>query len=966
MAIVAECPICGKRFKADESQAGKKAKCSQCANVFVIGGTAKPATAAATGTAAVANNSNTPAPTPAAPKPLPGALPAPVKHGGARTGAVAASTGNGPKRVAPPGAKSPATTPSGGTPAHAARAAAPAVVASPRTPAATSPASTPTGSGPAPAVTPAPAKTVPNTVGGETQDLSFDLTIPDAVAMAGVESATATPPSTSAAVAVEAAAERAAASTLAVAELDAHRSVGTKSDAAAAPQAPTERKGLKWLAIALTLLVVAGSAAVLVPRLLNPSPGGPAPADKTGQHPVVLVMDTQLPPSSPAWSIQPDTPNEPLRLPEKFRLVIPSQGSLHLSATSVVLAQQPSPCAAITAVPDNAAAPATAPASPHAGSGDTVLVWNLATQSKIGNFTLPRRLSAPALSRDGAYYAGQVSGGESADNKSTRVEVWSIARAQQVYALDIPTAMPLETGLVLGFPSDDQMLLAGDKLRQIDLPGRTVKREIALPPWSPDSRVVASSHFKLVAFADSKAIYLVDVVQGKLLGPAAIPEVVVSHPRKRLTLRAMDFSPDGTELALVFDNRISARRIAICDVATGKLKALHTPVGPVFSGGPELQWLTDGRGWMLGSGVLIDRDTSRQVGQVYADLAEEGLGGQLVSLVGGGDRALVAWDKHPRSLVLRAVPVQRERPGWVQVNIRSAQATAYRTLQCVGKEFGNVQSAGSPIVQTGRLTDNSVFLAVDVAFMAALSADAPELVTLRPDQFTLLADGQVRSPIGTLTPGGILSLEMPEYDVRKGDGVERKRVIVFATTGSEKSLLLQVGSAQRVLNPAATATDGPAPRLSPPTQEQLPPGIFTMRDDTAAVLTRILSTRMGPLDYEPEAAGQMPLKITYASPESWLLTVRFEVSPAVARGYARSGRMEHPRIGLMLENGTHLRPAAELPGLLPALMDVGERYTHTALFVINTDPARARSFRLTWDNTPVATIKSELPSARLP
>src|SRR5688500_7086741 len=38
MAIVAECPRCGKRLKADEKLAGKKAKCSQCAHVFVIGG----------------------------------------------------------------------------------------------------------------------------------------------------------------------------------------------------------------------------------------------------------------------------------------------------------------------------------------------------------------------------------------------------------------------------------------------------------------------------------------------------------------------------------------------------------------------------------------------------------------------------------------------------------------------------------------------------------------------------------------------------------------------------------------------------------------------------------------------------------------------------------------------------------------------------------------------------------------
>src|SRR5258706_1425354 len=38
--VVAECPVCGKRFKADERQAGRKAKCSKCGAAFVIGANA--------------------------------------------------------------------------------------------------------------------------------------------------------------------------------------------------------------------------------------------------------------------------------------------------------------------------------------------------------------------------------------------------------------------------------------------------------------------------------------------------------------------------------------------------------------------------------------------------------------------------------------------------------------------------------------------------------------------------------------------------------------------------------------------------------------------------------------------------------------------------------------------------------------------------------------------------------------
>ena len=60
--VVAECPVCGKRFKADERQAGKKAKCSQCGNVFVIGGGAAAAGAPGTGSAAAATRIESAAP----------------------------------------------------------------------------------------------------------------------------------------------------------------------------------------------------------------------------------------------------------------------------------------------------------------------------------------------------------------------------------------------------------------------------------------------------------------------------------------------------------------------------------------------------------------------------------------------------------------------------------------------------------------------------------------------------------------------------------------------------------------------------------------------------------------------------------------------------------------------------------------------------------------------------------------
>jgi hypothetical protein len=62
-----------------------------------------------------------------------------------------------------------------------------------------------------------------------------------------------------------------------------------------------------------------------------------------------------------------------------------------------------------------------------------------------------------------------------------------------------------------------------------------------------------------------------------------------------------------------------------------------------------------------------------------------------------------------------------------------------------------------------------------------------------------------------------------------------------------------------------------------------------------------------------------------------------------------------------MPDGTHIRPSAELPGMLPAVLGTGERHTHTCLFVIDSPTTR---FRLTYDGTPVATITPETSTAQ--
>jgi hypothetical protein len=647
--------------------------------------------------------------------------------------------------------------------------------------------------------------------------------------------------------------------------------------------------------------------------------------------------------SSPAWQVSTDEATTPLVLAADYRLAIAAHASLKHVASSVVIAAPPGPVVAVMSLDES-----------DRSAPPTVEVWNLTTQSKLGQFKLAAALSQLRVSGDGAYVAGQSFDESTSTN---RAEVWSVAHGRAVHSLTWKSNVAASHQAAIGFPMQDQVAIVAEKLQLWDLKSNAAVKEIPLPPRGDDFRAAASSKLKLNALADSRGLYLVELATGKMHGPAVIPEVLLSHPRRRLALRAMDFSPDGKELALSFDNRQATRRIAIYDVAKGQLKEIHSPTAPVYTGGPDLQWLADGQGWLLGSGILIDRGTDRQIGQIYGDLPGEGLGGAVVSLV--KDRALVAWEKQPSGISLRPIAINREDPRWITIKIAAAKASLYENLQCVSRHFGN-QLPGQPMYQTGRLMDSSKFLAVNLNFSAALADDAPDMLTIRPDQFILLADGQPRPAIGTLTDQGTFSLEKPELDIRKGDLLRRDRAVVFAVSGQEKSLAVRIGSAeQKIEMPQASTL--PTAGLYAPMLERLPAGAFSAPDDTQQVSVRILSARLGPYDVDPEAADQVPLRVTYSSSESLLIAVTFEYTVTKSRTINRRTSNEPPKLGLLMPDGIQARPAIMLPGPLPTLMGAGERRQCTALFLLNSNPGQ---FRLTWENVPVASVKPDPPTAR--
>jgi hypothetical protein len=142
--------------------------------------------------------------------------------------------------------------------------------------------------------------------------------------------------------------------------------------------------------------------------------------------------------------------------------------------------------------------------------------------------------------------------------------------------------------------------------------------------------------------------------------------------------------------------------------------------------------------------------------------------------------------------------------------------------------------------------------------------------------------------------------------------------------------------------------------------ERVPASLFNAPDAAAAVTVRVTAARVRPFEFDPDAADHVPLRVTYNAPYN-VLGVTFDLTVNTPRKGSVNGRGERPKFGLLLPDGTLVRPSVELPGMLPAVLGAGERHTHTCLFVVDSPSNR---FRLTYDGVPVATITPETTTAQ--
>jgi WD40 repeat protein len=245
-------------------------------------------------------------------------------------------------------------------------------------------------------------------------------------------------------------------------------------------------------------------------------------------------------------------------------------------------------------------------------------VWNLATMERTAFFGGFQMTDNGVLSPDGAHVAGKF------NQANLPFVVISCKDGKKVFELDDINLSGFDLldfagpRLVIGRKEFDHRvyhlydIATGRKLRQI-----------TTPPVQHEARADAlSGGGKYLALKSGDDVLIFDLDQGKQAGQFAIP-------KGGRSFRELAFSPDGKELALLFDSFTSMRIVTwdlegnrpgvehrVLGAVVRSLKTPGTIDGPNIYFGRHLEWLGDGSGWLVRGEVVIDKANGALVWRV--------------------------------------------------------------------------------------------------------------------------------------------------------------------------------------------------------------------------------------------------------------------------------------------------------------------------------------------------------------
>lgn len=285
-------------------------------------------------------------------------------------------------------------------------------------------------------------------------------------------------------------------------------------------------------------------------------------------------------------------------------------------------------------------------------------VVDLSSQRRIGQWTNDTRTTSthlPAVSPDGKLLA--IGNLQESREAHTVVYAYSLSPATQVARIAVQ--MPWMRLQSLFFCSKTHLLLSFTKhpsavtsqLVQIwDVPTRTLIREYMVPGRGTEDRelMISPTGKYLVSLSPYLAVY--ELSSGELVGARPFPK---ADDRERWTSMGAAFSPDGKELAALFDVGRECGKLVVWNLADGAITAQHTVTDTPFRNipsfwrytGDPIEWFAESQGWLLGGHMAVDRASGSITWQL-PDMppAVRLMGNKLVGILGSKSRVIRAYD----------------------------------------------------------------------------------------------------------------------------------------------------------------------------------------------------------------------------------------------------------------------------------------------------------------------------------
>jgi len=233
--------------------------------------------------------------------------------------------------------------------------------------------------------------------------------------------------------------------------------------------------------------------------------------------------------------------------------------------------------------------------------------WDFTTKVKKGTLTgvTLSWVDRKALSPDGQYFAAVAGRGAFSSNN---IVVYTVKTGKPLGQLSPPDATRFGISW-LAFAGPDVLAFKFDNMLRLSrLPGGELIRDIDVGLHLGERQLEFSPGGKYLAISANRSIKFLSTETGDLMGELSFP------PEVSQSSTTLTFSPDGSELAALFDNKKG--HLYVFNLADGSVASridLEEPLSEELRTGlgykgQILDWFPDKSGWLAYGRGIVDRE----------------------------------------------------------------------------------------------------------------------------------------------------------------------------------------------------------------------------------------------------------------------------------------------------------------------------------------------------------------------